>query len=89
MACRYTAAIAMNNRSRITASSSYMPGYNRALNEAVISSTSTIPSPSTLALSLHDDQLPDDCYLVEQVISVRKHKVSTKNTKIVDTYQSS
>ena len=78
-------SFAMSIRSRrTTATSSFVPGFYRTLNSDVkaLSSTSAIQS-NTLALSTSGDQLPDGCFLVERVITTRKHKVtSDHNNKI-------
>ena len=71
------AAAAMSVRSRRTsATSSFVPGFYRTLNGDVdaSSSTSTI-QPNTLELSSTGDLLPDCCFLVERVVTIRKHKV--------------
>ena len=69
------ASAAMGVRTRRTvSSSSYVSGFYRALNEVQMSSTST-STTATLKLSSSDDPLPNDCFLVERVITVRKHKV--------------
>ena len=85
------APAAMSVRSRRTsAMSSFVPGFYRTLNGDVDASRSTSAiQPNTLALCSTGDQLPDGCFLVERVITMRKHKVlisdynSNKITKLI------
>ena len=65
------AAAAMSVRARRTsATSSFVPGFYRTLKGDV-----NALSSNTLALSSTGDQLPYGCFLVETVITMRKHKI--------------
>ena len=68
-------------RLRSAASSSFVPGFYRALNARssadLGSAASTERSNLTLPTNADtgDADLPSDCFLVERVISARRHKV--------------
>ena len=64
---------------RKTSTSSYTSGFYRALN-AYSSADSAMhmlmqQSSSTLRLATDSDELPPGCFLVERLISTRRHKV--------------
>ena len=71
-------------RSRKAASNSFVSGFYRSLNAQ---SSADLDSPSTSAARMirsnlrlptnhtAGDELPSDCFLVERVISTRRHKV--------------
>ena len=82
----------MSSRARRNASSSsFTPGFYRALDthsSADLDVMQSCSSPaSTLRIATDYDELPSGCYLVERLISMRKQKVghnhNDKNKVIV------
>ena len=69
--------VAASSRLRSSVSSlSYTPGCYRTLNQLTVDILQLSPTSPHSTLQLKEDQLPDGCFLVERLISLRKHKVN-------------